>query len=159
MSFESLTDERIQSLLNMPKHVTNPKAREVSDANHLKRDYNVKSDDGAEDFVLFLRQNKTVNDDFSCGLRWIPPGSEELILVRYNGPSHPHPNRLEGNKLEFVPHIHRTRERYLQANLRAEGFAETATRYTTMSGALHELVRDLHIIGLETTPDHPELFK
>src|SRR5439155_19824202 len=87
MSFESLTDERIQSLLNMPKHVTNPKAREVSDANHLKRDYNVKSDDGAEDFVLFLRQNKTVNDDFSCGLRWIPPGSEELILSVIMGPA------------------------------------------------------------------------
>ena len=85
MSFESLTDERIQSLLNKPKHVTNPKAREVSDANHFKRDYNVKSDDGAEDFVLFLRQNKTVTEDFSCGLRWIPSGSVELILVRYNG--------------------------------------------------------------------------
>ena len=66
MSFESLNDQRIELLLKMPKRVTNPKAREVSDANHLKRDYTVKSEDGIEDFVLFLRQNKTVSDDFTC---------------------------------------------------------------------------------------------
>ena len=158
MSFESLSDERIELLVKMPKRVTNPKAREVSDANHLKRDYTVKSEDGIEDFVLFLRQNKTVTDDFTCGLRWIAPGSEDLILARYNGASHSHPNRLEGNTLDFVPHIHRATERYLQANRKAEGFAVGTSRYTTMSGALHELVNDLHITGLDTRPDHPELF-
>lgn len=158
MSFESLTDEKIDLLLKMTKRVTNPKAREVSDANHLKRDYTVESEDGAENFVLFLRQNKTVQEDFSCGLRWIAPGSEGLILVRYNGPSHLHPNRLEGNMLEFVPHIHRVTERYVQGNLKPEGFAEPTSKYTTMSGALHELVNDLNITGLDTRPDHPELF-
>ena len=82
-----------------------------------------------------------------------------MILVRYNGASHLYPNQLEGNTLEFVPHIHRATERYLQANLKAEGFAESTSRYTTMSGALHELVNDLHITGLDTKPDYPELFK
>ena len=158
MSFESLTDEKIQQLLRMPKRVTNPKAREVADANHLKRDYNVKSDDGSEDFVLFTRQNNTVVDDFTCGLRWIAPGSEELMLARYNGASHPHPNHLEGNILQFVPHIHRTTERYLRSNLKPEGFAEETTAYKTMEGALHELVHNLNVAGLDTKPDHPELF-
>src|SRR5438132_9774066 len=87
------------------------------------------------------------------------PGAEELILVRYNGASHPHPNRLEGNRIDFVPHIHRATERYLRANLKPEGFAENTTRYTTLSGALHELVNDLHVTGLDTKPDHPELFR
>ena len=159
MSFESLTDEKIQQLLKMPKRVTNPKAREIADANHLKRDYTVKSDDGSEDFVLFTRQNKTVVDDFTCGLRWIAPGSEELMLARYNGASHLHPNRLEGNILQFVPHIHRTTEKYLRANLKPEGFAEEATRYKTMEGALNELVHDFNVAGLDTKPDHPELFQ
>ena len=107
MSFESLNDERIRALLTMPKRVTNPKARNVSDANHHKQDYKVTSEDGTAQFVLFLRQNKSIDEDFSCGLRWIAPGSEDLILVRYNGPSHSHPNRLEGNTLDFVSHIHR----------------------------------------------------
>ena len=158
MSFESLTDEKIAQLLAMPKRVTNPKAREIADANHLKRDFMVQSDDGAEDFVLFTRQNKTVRDDFSCGVRWIAPGGEDLILVRYNGPSHPHPNSIEKDRLDFVSHIHRATERYIRANLKAEAFAEMTNRYSTMAGALHELVRDLHISGIETTADHPELF-
>jgi hypothetical protein len=148
-----------RQLLAMPKRVTNPRAREVADANHLKRrDYTVQSTEGSEDFVLFTRQNRTISDSFSCGLRWIAPGSEELILVRYNGPSHPHPNRLEGNRLDFVAHIHRATEKYLRANLKAEGFAAATTQYSTLMGALHELVSDLHITGLETNPDHPELF-
>ena len=89
----------------------------------------------------------------------IAAGSEDLILARYNGPSHPHSNRLEGIALGFVPHIHRVTERYLQANLKAEGFAESTSKFKTLSGALHELVHDLNITGLETTPEHPELFK
>jgi hypothetical protein len=79
MSFESLTDQKNTELIQMPKRVTNAKAREIQDANHLRRDYKVESEDGKEDFVLFTRQNKTVNDDFSCGLRWIAPGAEELM--------------------------------------------------------------------------------
>jgi hypothetical protein len=159
MSFESLTDGRIAQLLEMPKRVTNPKAREVPDANHFRRDFTVQSEDGTQEFVLFTRQNKTITENFSCGLRWMPPGSEDLMLARYNGPSHSHPNRLEGDRIDHLPHIHRATERYLQANLKSEGFAETTERYKTLSGALHELVNDLHISGLETKPDHPELFQ
>jgi Family of unknown function (DUF6978) len=154
-----LTDDKIDQILKMPKRITNPKAREVMDANHLKRDYIVESLDGDETFVLFTRQNRTVQEDFSCGFRWLTPGSEGLTLVRYNGPSHLHVNRREGNRLEFVPHIHRVTERYIQNNLKPEGFAEATTKYRTLSGALHELVTDLRITGIETTADHPELFE
>lgn len=157
MSFESLTDAKIAELLKMPKRVTNPTAREVSDANHLRRDYQVTSEDGTEEFCVFVRQNRTITDDFSCGLRWMPRGAEHLILVRYNGPSHPHPNRLEGTRIEFVPHIHTATERYLQANHKPEGFASETDRFTTCKGALHALVTDCNISGLETEADHPEL--
>jgi hypothetical protein len=160
MAFESLTDERIQQLLTMPKRVTNPTARQVEDANHEKRDYVVESSDGNERFKLFVRQNKTITDDFSCGLQWLPAGGESLILARYNGSSHEHPNRLEGTKLSFVCHIHHTTERYLQANLKPEGFAAAeAATYKTCHGALHQLIVDCNITGLDTEADHPELFQ
>jgi hypothetical protein len=158
MAFESLTDDRIERLRRMPKRVTNPGARAVLDANHEKRDYILESEDGSERFRLFVRQNKTVSDDFSCGLQWLPAGSEELILTRYNGPSHRHPNRLEGDRLDFVCHIHRTTERYLRANLKPEAFAELTTAYRTCGGALHCLAGDCRVAGLETKADHPELF-
>jgi len=156
MAFESLTDERIGQLQMMPKRVINPTARNVADANHDKRDYVVESVDGTERFKLFVRQNKTVVDDFSCGLQWLPAGSECLILARYNGSSHEHPNHIEGNRVDYACHIHKTTERYLQANLKPEGFAEKSTAYQTCKGALHQLVHDFNIDGLDTQPDHPE---
>ena len=159
MAFESLTDERIGQLLLMPKRVSNPTARNVTDANHDKREYIVESVDGSERFRLFVRQNKTVSDDFSCGLQWLPAGGEELILARYNGSSHSHPNRLEGNHLDFVCHIHRATERYIQANRKPDGFAEAATAYQTCNGALNSLMADCNIAGLETEADHPQLFQ
>jgi len=160
MAFESLTDILIQDLLRMPKRVTNPTARNISDANHDKRDYVVESADGTERFRLFVRQNKTIIEDFSCGLQWLPAGGESLILARYNGSSHEHPNRLEGTKLSFVCHIHETTERYLQANLKPESFATAqAAKYQTCDGALHQLVADCNIGGLGTKADHPELFQ
>jgi len=158
MAFESLTDIRIQELLQMPKRVTNPTARNVTDANHEKRDYVVESADGTERFKLFVRQNKTITDDFSCGLQWQPAGGESLILARYNGSSHEHPNKLEGTRVSFVCHVHQTTERYLQANLKPEGHATAAATYQTCNGALHQLVTDCNISGLVTEADHPELF-
>src|ERR1035437_1147350 len=80
MAFESLTDNRIQELKGMAKRVTNPTARNVADANHERRDYIVESTDGTERFKLFVRQNKTISDDFSCGLQWLPAGGESLVL-------------------------------------------------------------------------------
>ena len=159
MAFESLTDERIEQLLRMQKRITNPAARNVADANHEKRDYVVESMDGTERFRLFVRQNKTVSDDFSCGLQWLPAGGESLILARYNGSSHDHPNRLEGSRVDYVCHIHQATERYLQASLKPEGFALATDTYKTCDGALHRLVNDCNIAGLVTQADHPELFK
>jgi hypothetical protein len=160
MAFESLTDNRIRELLGMPKRVTNPTARNIADANHERRDYVVESADGAERFKLFVRQNKTITEDFSCGLQWLPAGGESLILARYNGPSHEHPNKLEGTKMSFACHIHEATERYLQANLKPEGFAVAeAAKYQTCDGALHQLVTDCNIGGLETRADHPDLFQ
>lgn len=157
MAFESLTDDRIETLLRMPKRITNPTARKVQDANHDKMDYVLQSDDEAERFKLFVRQSKTVTDDFSCGLIWLPAGGESLILVRYNGGSHEHPNHLEQTKISFACHVHRATERYIQANLKPESFAAETMAYQTCNGALHSLCVDCNITGIETVPDHPEL--
>ena len=157
MAFESLTDEKIQQLALMPKRVKNANARMIPDANHDKKEFLLESEDGTEQFRVFVRQNKTLNDDFSCGIQWIPAAVEPLILARFNGSSHEHPNRLDGEKLSLICHIHRTAERYIRANLAPEGYAEATPAYTTCNGALHALTVEFHISGIETIPDHPEL--
>ena len=49
--------------------------------------------------------------------------------------------------------IHIATEKYLRANRKAEGFAEATKRYNSVEGALHCLVTDCKITGIQTTPD------
>jgi hypothetical protein len=159
MSFESLTDEKIAELIELPKRVTNPGAREMDDGAYLRRDYEVVSAAGDKQiFRLFTRQNKKVSNDFSCGLRWLAPGTDGLMLLRYNGPSHSHTNKVEKEDLDHVCHIHRATARYIRANRKAEGFAEETRRYRTLRGALHELVKECRIEGLAEA-DQSDLFQ
>lgn len=156
MAFESITDEKIKELLAMAKQVTNANTRQKAKPGHTQRNYHVKSTDGSDfTFELFVRQNTNpgMEDDFSAGLSWLAPNGEPLILCRYNGGSHGHPNHLEKTTLPRAAHIHKASERYVRAGKKAEGFAETTERYTTADGALHCLVKDNNITGIRTTPD------
>lgn len=158
MGIESITDQRIRELLTVSKRVTNPNVREIDKGSHRQKNYKVKGING-EKFSLYLRQSKLVEDDFSCGLSLQMVSGETLTLVRYNGSSHPHPNRLENTNVDFTCHIHTATERYISANLKPEGFAETTDRYSTLNGALHQLLTDCNITGLLSEPDQPDMFK
>ena len=156
MSFESLTDDKIQQLLNCPKQLTNPQLRSKNKVGHEQINYKVISTAGSDNaFELYKRQNlrEGMEDDFSCGLSWIAPSGETLTLTRYNGPSHNHPNRIENEKLGYNCHIHVATEEYIKANLKAEGFAKITKEYNSVEGALHCLVKDCNITGINTSPD------
>lgn len=157
MAFESLTDDKIADLLNCPKHLNNPQARSKNKDGHEQVNYKVTATDGSgHEFELYRRQNLRdgMEDDFSCGLSWVAPNGETLTLKRYNGPNHDHPNHLEKVRLGLTCHIHIATEKYIKANRKAEGFAEATDRYNTIEGALHCLVMDCKIKGIQTTPDN-----
>jgi len=156
MSLDTMTDDRILDLVNVPKRVTNPQARRRIENGYARQNFTVQSEDGTlSTFEIYLRQNQRpeMQDNFSCGLRWIAPNGESLTLRRYNGPSHRHGNRLENATLDFKCHIHFASEKYIQSGLKAEGFAEETNRYRTLEGALHCLVTDCKITGIQTRPD------
>lgn len=155
MGMETLTDEQIAQLLAVPKRVENPQARERQEGKHTRRDYRVVSEDGAHRFSLFARQSTRIADGFSAGLLWHAKSGEEVILLRCNGSDHPHPNKIEQQRIEFQCHVHITTERYIQANRKPEGYAEATDAYRTLAGALHELARRANIRGLTTEPDGP----
>jgi len=165
MAFESLTDDKIAELLSCPKHVDNPQARNISKDGHSQINYKVTATDGSESkFEIYVRQNsrKDMDDDFSCGISWVAPNGETLTLKRYNGPSHDHPNHLENTHTGLKCHIHIATEKYIKANRKAEGFAQETDRFKTINGALHCLVVDCKITGIQTTPDsedQPNLFE
>ena len=156
MSFESITDDKIKSLLSCPKRLINPQARTKNKEGHEQVNYKVISIDSSDyQFELYKRQNlrEGMEDDFSCGLSWIAPNGDTLTLKRYNGPSHNHPNHLENEKTGHKCHVHMATEKYIKANRKPEGFAEITERYKTLEGALHCLVKDCNISGIQTDPD------
>lgn len=159
MAVIDITDKRITELLTMPKHVENPRARTKEEESCQQLTYTLIGRD-EERFVLFKRQNthEGMRSDFSCGLAWVTPSGERLTLCRYNGPSHPHTNHLDGSRFEFVAHIHMAREDYHTQRNKIDGFAEVTTRFRTLEGALHCLVTDCKVTGIDTTADAPELF-
>ena len=162
MAFESITDVKIEELLQMPKRVTNPATRAKDKEGHAQLNYKVRATQDADyEFTLYTRQNlrSGMEDDFSCGLSWTSPNGEVLTLIRFNGSSHPHPNHLEGTRIEFKNHVHQATERYIRANRKPDGFAESSDRYKTLKGALFCIVEDCNIAGINASPDEPLLFE
>lgn len=157
MAFESLTDDRISDLINYPKVLTNPQAKSKQKYGHEQVTYKVFATDGSSrEFEVYKRQNlrNGMEDDFSCGISWIAPNGESFILKRYNGSSHDHQNQIEKESLGYKCHIHTATEKYIKANRKADGFAILSNNYCSIKGALHILVTDCKISGIQTTPDN-----
>jgi hypothetical protein len=146
-----LTDAEIAGLLAMQKVVVS-ESGEREKGKHVERDFALQAPDGTQ-FVLFTRQNRTLADDFRAGLRWLGPGGESVVLVRYNGASHLHINHLERDRFIGEYHIHRATERYMAAGFDDEGFAQPTRRYSTMREAFDHLVADFNVEGARLPPE------
>jgi len=152
MAIEEITSGKLDELKQMPKRVTNPQARERLEEKHKRIDYEVIAKQEPYKFRIYLRQNILYPDDFSCGIRWMMPSGETLTLARYNGCSHIH------DDIEYKYHIHCATEVAIQQGRKPESHADHTNQYHTIKGALHCLLTDFNITGLESKPDHPELF-
>lgn len=158
MSVATLTDAQIDEFLRLPKRVQNPSSRERKEGKHLRQDYRVVSTDGQHEFVLFTRQSTVIRSGFSAGLRWRASGGEEIILLRCNGSDHGHVNALERDGFEEAFHVHKATERYILAGKRSEGHAVRTDAYTSLRGAVSEVMRLANITGLISTVDETEIF-
>jgi hypothetical protein len=158
MSAEVITENRIGEFLKMRKHVQNPRARTRPKKGHDEIEYELLGEDSKTRFRLYTRQNRKEPEDFSCGLRVELRGGEELPLVRYNGPSHPHKNEIEATRVDFRTHIHFATERYILRGRKPDGFAEATDKYENLNQALRCLLRDFSITGLSPTeePDNQQ---
>lgn len=100
--------------------------------------------DGSK-FRLFVRSS--ISDpaaNFSAGLVFIDTSRYiDLVLRRYNGPSHPHTNRLEGEPEFWDFHIHLATERYQASrHYKNEHYAVVTRRFGNVEGALRCLLDD-----------------
>ena len=97
--------------------------------------------DGGSEYKVAVRKNLIDTLDFSVLLLYLPKdGGRPFVLRRYNG-KHFHKNILEGTELHGF-HVHTATERYQEAGLKPDGYAEASEEYASVNQAIECLFRD-----------------
>ena len=156
MNSRLYTGEELAELWSIRKRVSNPGARWLDKPTvrpaHRQRIFHAYGQEDQQDrFSIYMRQNLSDESDFSCGISYLPRGSQSLTLARYNGPSHEH------GEIVYRTHIHRATERTIAMGKKPESEAEETDRFTTLKGALACLIEDFNLHGLRARPDAPRL--
>ena len=96
-------------------------------------------------FIIKLRQNTNVINDFSAILAFRKKGyTNDFKLKRYNGKSHEHSNKLEGEKF-YDFHIHIATQRYQDIGKKEESYGKITDRFSNLRGALKCLIEDCNV--------------
>ncbi len=140
----TLTDQQIEALVQEAKNLPTDWQRRMQLAlkrGHEERHLDVTGADGSE-FRVILRQGTINVLDFSIILAVrVPQSTQFFRLRRYNGRSHEHTNRIEGESF-YDFHIHFATERYQELGAREDGYAKPTARYEALDGAVRCLLDD-----------------
>jgi|SRR5690554_237343 len=144
----AMTDGEIEALIAERKDITNPSARWIIQRGSRQKTFQLELAEGMPSMELKLRQSIKDPDSFSCVLLCHLGGGEKITLRRYNGSNHVHGNALDRHMpdITFTCHVHMARQRYIEAGLKADGFAVPAT-YSDFDGALLQVMQDCNIHG------------
>jgi hypothetical protein len=158
MDFQTLSDIQLDAMRRAFKTITNPAARWVTKGGHREKNYALHDvDSPQETYRVFLRVSASNASAFSVGLARVYSPDEVLVLVRYNGPYHPHRNILEGTKVPVGYHKHLTTQRYIAAGLDPTGYAEPISDYNRVDGAFDCLCRDCGVAAPKVDPLQAQL--
>lgn len=137
---EILTDEAIAALVAEPKGPAPDVELQPSGGGQLRAAISIRGSAGSR-FTLHFRQSLSRQHDFSIVLAYHSDESRtQLRLRRYNGSTHRHTNRLDGEQLPKQCHIHRMTERYqrrhvVKPSISVDGQAEPTDLYEDLQGA------------------------
>ena len=109
------------------------------------------------EFVIMTRQSRSNALDFSLILGYQLPNTNRIFrLRRYNGKSHLHTNRIEGDTF-YDFHVHEATERYQELGAKEESYATVSERFSTLDEAIACMFEDC---GFEVPDDtQGRLFK
>jgi hypothetical protein len=147
-------EELLGRLKNSPKQVTKWIARNRELRSSIGWTCEATSSEG-DTFIAYMRQNKILDDDFSCGIVWKSPDGEQITIARYNGSSHNHTNKSDGETFVQQCHIHQATVMAVQRGWSVENYAVLAESYTCLDEAKLLLASDYVISGL--VPDTNQL--
>lgn len=142
------TDTEIQRLWNLPKVVENPRAPWTRRQNyaHMKRTYNVRgAPKDRPEYLFEVYQRRSIHDEnnYSCGIIYLPKDKAKLTLARYNGANHIHKDTR--GIIKYKPHIHKATEEAIVARRKPEYFAKETIRYNSLHGAFLCLLEDFNL--------------
>ncbi len=158
MDLELLTDDDLDAMRRAPKVIVNPRARWVRKGGHREKNFTLHdARDATQAYRLFVRISETNETVYSVGLARVWSPEATLVLVRYNGPYHPHRNIVERTKVPAGCHRHLATHRYIEAGLDADGYAEPVSHYNSVESAFDSLCRDFEIAPHAFNPFQPEL--
>lgn len=139
-----LSDEEIADLLRERKLLCDDYVARLQmrpKRGYKEADLEITGESGSR-FQIRLRQSSSQPLDFSVILLYHVPGTNrDIRLVRYNGDHGGHTNFIERTRVHGC-HVHRATERYQGIANKADGYAESTTRYVDLHGALRCLLQD-----------------
>jgi len=151
------SDQDIDALLQERKLLPDDYQKRIILRNkrgHKERELDLHGINGNR-FRLILRESDLNVLDFSIILAFCPKVSSQYFrLRRYNGKSHEHTNRIEGNTF-YNFHIHIATERYQELGTREDAYAEPTDCFSDLNSAVHCMIRDC---GFEMPKTEPTLF-
>ena len=148
---ETVSDSEIAQLIAERKHLLGNWQDELENLkpkdSHLEGQIDLAGAAGTR-FRIIVRQSVRNSHDFSVILIAERPREPEIRLLRYDGGSHPHRNKIERNWIVRKPHIYRATKRYQELKWELhDGYAEETARYHDLSGAWECFVADANLQG------------
>lgn len=142
-----ITQEQLDKLISCPKRITKPPKKGQQDAHVNKRsDFSVICDDTGEEFIVFVRYNTILTENFSIGLVWLNKNiGSSIIILRCNGLHGGNKNVEHHN----VQHIHTLNIELAQNDIFKEDTVTITKEYSTLNDALFYFSRRCNIIGME----------
>ena len=107
-------------------------------------------------FKVVVRLSDSNHLDFSVILGVIIPNTSRFFrLCRYNGKSHEHTNKIEGETF-YDFHVHKATERYQREGFEEDAYTTPSNQYSSFGQALDRMIIDVGLILPEG--DQPSLF-
>jgi hypothetical protein len=152
-----ISEALLLRLRQTPKRVTEWVVKDRKKQKHVEWMCESKAEDG-DDFQIYMRQNQILQDDFSCGIKWKSPEGEWVVIARYNGSSHVHTNRVDGQRIQHQCHVHQMTVEAVRQGWSHENFALPTDRYFTLEDAKLALAEDFNLVGLVAPSNQLDLW-
>jgi hypothetical protein len=112
-----------RELLALPKRVRSVGgAKRKAQALHVERDIELEAECEGK-LVVFVRASRAVPENFSVGIRYEAAGVRPIPFIRVNGDHGPHTNE-DGTTIPGGPHLHLTRDRYMDVEFSDRAIAK-----------------------------------